>query len=118
MIQRRRFSKDYKEKLIMEVVSGQSSITQISQRENIHPQTIRNWKASIAQGSFENENETELLLRKRIAELEGALAEVALDNHILKKTEKYLKEMQRKEKLSGVTSPRSSTSSEAAKHSK
>lgn len=118
MIQRRKFTKDFQEKVVMELVSGQSTVAQISQREGIHPQTVRNWKAKIAEGSFETDNETELALRKRIAELEGALAESALDVHILKKTEKYLKEMQRKERLSGAISRQNSESSGAAKRSK
>ena len=90
----------------MELISGQSTVTQIAQREGINQQTIRNWKKEIATGEFESGNESELSLRKRIAELEGALAESALDNHILKKAQKYLKEYQRKEKLSGSISHR------------
>lgn len=118
MIQRRKFTKDFQEKVVMELVSGQSSVAQIAQREGIHPTTIRNWKAKITEGTFESDNESELALRKRIAELESALAESALDVHILKKTEKYLKEMQRKEKLSGAISLQNSASSGAAKRSK
>jgi transposase-like protein len=118
MIQRNKFSKDFREKIVLEIVSGQSSVAQISQREGISSQTIRNWKKSLDAGSFQNEHETELALRKRIAELEGALAESALTVHILKKTEQILKEMKRKERLSGSISPPSLESSVAAKRSK
>jgi hypothetical protein len=55
-------------------------------------------------------------LRKRIGELEGALADMALNNHILKKTEIYLKEIRQKEKLSGSISPTNSVLSGVAKH--
>lgn len=54
--------------------------------------------AKINSGSFKSENEIEIQLRKRIGELEGALAEMALNNHILKKTEIYLKEMRQKKR--------------------
>jgi len=108
MVKRNHFSKDYKEKLVLELVSGQSSVAQVAQREKINPQTLRNWMAKINSGSFKTENEIEIQLRKRIGELEGALAEMALNNHILKKTEIYMKEMRRKEKLSGSISPMNS----------
>lgn len=118
MIRRNRFSKDFREKIVMELVSGQSSVAQISQREGINPQTIRNWRKDTEGGSFQTDHEIEIALRKRIAELEGALAESAVSVHILKKTEHYLKEMKRKENSSGSISPMNSVSSAAAKHSK
>lgn len=118
MIHRKRFSKEAREKFVLELVSGQSSVAQIAQREGINPQTIRNWKRDLAGGTFETDHEVEIQLRKRIGELEGALAESALTVHILKKTEHYLKEMKRKEKLSASISPQSSVSSAAAKRSK
>jgi transposase-like protein len=118
MIQRKRFSKDFREKVVMELVSGQSTVAQIGQREGINPQSIRKWKKEIDGGAFQTEHEIELSLRKRIAELEGALAESALAVHILKKTEQYLREMKRKERLSGSISPPSSGSSAVAKRSR
>lgn len=118
MIKKNRFGKEFREKVVMELVTGQSTVAQIAQREGINPQTIRNWKKDIQSGSFQTDNEIEISLRKKIAELEGALAESALTVHILKKTEIYLKEMQRKERLSGSISPQNSGSSAAAKHSK
>ncbi|MBE7410590.1 MAG: hypothetical protein HS129_00775 [Leptospiraceae bacterium] len=44
-----------------------------------------------------------LLLRKRVADLEGALANLALDNHILK-SPKISARLEAKEKLSGSIS--------------
>jgi len=117
MIRRTNYGKDFREKIVMEIISGQSSVAQVAQRENVHPQTIRNWKKDIESGNFHSEHEVEISLRKRIAELEGALAESALNVHILKKTEHYLKEMRRKEKLSGSISPQNSAPSRAAKRS-
>ena len=110
MIKRNRFPKDFKEKVVMELISGQSSVAQVAQREGIHPQTLRNWKKEIGDRDFESSNESELALRKRIAELEGALAEASLDIYILKKAQKYLKEYQRQEKLSGSISRQNSES--------
>jgi transposase-like protein len=118
MIKRNQYGKDFREKIVMELISGQSSVAQISQREGISPQTIRNWRKEIEGGTFQTDHEIEIALRKRIAELEGALAESALNVHILKKTEQYLKEMKRKEKLSGSISPLGSGLSGAVKRSK
>lgn len=100
MIKRNLYSKEFKEKIVIELKSGQSSVAQISQREGINQQTLRNWKKSFEESGFNESNDTELALRKRIAELEGALAESTLENHILKKAQKYLHEYQRKEKSS------------------
>lgn len=110
MIKRTHHGKELREKIVLEIVSGQSTVAQIAQREGIHPQTIRNWRKDIESGTFQTDNEVEISLRKRIAELEGALAESALTVHILKKTEQYLKDMRRKEKLSGSISPKNSGS--------
>lgn len=117
MISKKRYPRAFREKIVMEIVAGQSSVAQAAQKEGIHPQTIRNWKKDIEGGNFQSEHEVEISLRKRIAELEGALAESALNVHILKKTEHYLKEMRRKEKLSGSISPQNSVSSRAVKRS-
>lgn len=114
MIRRNKYDKEFRERIVMEILSGQRSIAQIAQREQINPQTIRNWKKEIGTGSFEDNNQSELALRKRVAELEGALAELALDNHILKKAQKYLQDWTRKEKLSGSISHLNSESIEAA----
>jgi len=105
MVKRKRYTQEFKEQMVLELLSKQSTAAQIAQREGITPQTLNSWKKKITSGKFESENETELRLRKRIAELEGALAESALNVHILKKTEIYLKEMQRKERLSSAISP-------------
>ena len=118
MIKRNRFGKDFREKIVMELVAGQSTVAQIAQREGINPQTIRNWKKSIDNGSFQTDHEIEIALRKRIADLEGALAEAALNAHIQKKTELYLREMKRKEKLSGSISPLNLGLSAAVKRSR
>lgn len=104
MIKRNSYGKEFKEKIVMELLSGQSSVAQIAQREKISPRTIRNWENEIGAGSFEKDHQLEIALKKRVAELEGALADLALNNHILKKTQKYLQDWKRKEKLSGSIS--------------
>ncbi|MBE7439200.1 MAG: transposase [Spirochaetales bacterium] len=110
MVKRKHYGPEMREKLLLELVSGQKSVAQIAQREGIHPQTLRNWKKEAAAGNFEANHGQELALRRRIAELEGALADTALQNHILKKAQKYMKEYARKERLSRPISRRISGS--------
>lgn len=104
MITRKRYSREFKESVVMEMLSGQSSAAQISKREGVSAVSLSKWKDELASGQFKENNKDELALRKRISELEGAVADLALQNHILKKTEKYLIEYKRKEKLSGSIS--------------
>ncbi|MCZ8348182.1 MAG: transposase [Leptospiraceae bacterium] len=104
MITRKRYSREFKETLVMEIISGQSTAAKISKREGISVVTLSKWKQEISSGTFRDKNKEELSLRKRISELEGAVADLALQNHILKKTEKYLQEYKRKERLSGSIS--------------
>ncbi|MBE7412336.1 MAG: transposase [Leptospiraceae bacterium] len=106
MIRRNNYGKEFKEKIVMEILSGQSSVSQIAQREKVNPQTIRNWRNEIDTGKFEQNNQTEFALRKRVAELEGALANLALDNHILKKSPKISARLEAKRNYQEVSRTR------------
>ncbi len=117
MVKRRKHSEDFKKRMVLEIVSGQSSMIQISKRENISPSTLSKWRDEANSGRFRSENRTEIELRKRVKELEGALADIALENHILKKTEEITRELKRRESLSGAISHVSSGSKGAAKRS-
>ncbi|MBX7056997.1 MAG: transposase [Leptospirales bacterium] len=117
MIKRRNFSREFKKRIVLEVVSGLSPMTWIARREGIAAATISNWRDELNTGTFRSEHRTEIELRKRIKELEGALADIALENHILKKTEELSRELQRNGSWSGAISPLSSGSKKAAKRS-
>jgi transposase-like protein len=43
MIKRTRYPKEFRDGLIAEIKLGQSTIAQVSKRENISGQTLRNW---------------------------------------------------------------------------
>ena len=83
--------------------------------------TLRNWKEAFASDGFRDQNRIEIELRKKIGELESALAEFALENHILpaqlavKKAEKALREYRQKEKSLKIASLQSLVSSGAAR---
>ena len=115
MIKRSRYSKEQKERLALEIISGQTSMTEISKREAISITTLSKWRRQLEEDSLEDKNKVELDLRKRIAYLESALSDVMIENQILKKTEKFLRESRRKEKLSRITSAQNLESKEVVR---
>lgn len=117
MVKNRKYSDAFKKRLVLEVMSGQSSMVQIAKRENVSTVTLAKWRDEMNTGGFQSENRTEIELRRRIKELEGALADIALENHILKKTEEITRELKRKGNLSGAFSDLNSGSKKAVKRS-
>jgi transposase-like protein len=115
MIKKRNYSDGFRKRIVLEIMSGQTSMVQIAKRENISTVTLAKWRDEMNTGGFQSENKTEIELRKRIKELEGALADIALENHILKKTEEITRELKRKGNLSGAFSELSSGSKKVAK---
>ncbi|MBK8395936.1 MAG: transposase [Leptospiraceae bacterium] len=52
MIKRKNFSNEFKEKIVLEYTSGQSSAAQIAQREGITSQTVRDWGKAFNNKNF------------------------------------------------------------------
>lgn len=101
MVKRKIYSQEYKQKLVIEILSG-ASVASISRRESITPATLNRWKQEYLDGTdVDKVDKKELVeLRKKLADLSVLLAEVMLENEILKKTEKILQNQKRKELLS------------------
>jgi transposase-like protein len=81
MINRKRYSREFKESVVMEMLSGQSSAAQISKREGVSAVTLSKWKDQLASGQCKENNKYELALRKRISELEGNWNKSLLHSH-------------------------------------
>jgi len=105
MVKRKQYSEDYKQKLVMEIMAG-AKVSQIAQRENITAYTLTKWRDKINSGNFSDSHKTEIELRKRIKELESAVGDLALENHIIKKSRQLMAEQIRKERLLKRTSPK------------
>jgi transposase-like protein len=105
MVKRKKYSEDYKQKLVMEIMAG-AKVSQIAQRENITAYTLTKWRDKINSGNFSDSHKTEIELRKRIKELESAVGDLALENHIIKKSRQLMAEQIRKERLLKRTSPK------------
>jgi transposase-like protein len=106
MITRKRHDQEFKKKLAHELIMGISSAAEISKREGISAPTLYKWRDMFTTGDYKNDEQEIAELKKHIKELEGTVSDLALENHILKKTEKILKQMRKKEKLSGSISPK------------
>jgi hypothetical protein len=89
----------------MEIMAG-AKVSQIAQRENITAYTLTKWRDKINSGNFSDSHKTEIELRKRIKELESAVGDLALENHIIKKSRQLMAEQIRKERLLKRTSPK------------
>jgi len=97
------------------LLSGARTAGVISKQEGISATTLYKWRDKYCADDFtSNEMET-AELKNRIRELEETISELALENHILKKTEKLLKALKKKENLSGSISSQNSGSGQAVK---
>ena len=108
MITRKRYSKEFKKKIAHELLMGISTAAEISKREGITSTTLYKWRDMFSTDDYNSDEQEMSELKKRIKDLEETVSELALENHILKKTEKIIKQLRRKEKLSGSISPRNS----------
>ena len=114
MVKRKQYDQAYKESLVTEILGG-ASVAQISQREGIAAHTLYKWREKIASGDFSDAHRTEIELRKRIKELESALGDLALENHIIKKARQIMADELKKERWSKRISAGNSASSKVAK---
>lgn len=108
MIKRKRYSQEFKKKIAHELLMGTSTAAEISKREGITSTTLYKWRDIFSTGDYNSDEQEMSELKKRIKDLEETVSDLALENHILKKTEKILKQLRKKEKLSGSISPRNS----------
>lgn len=108
MITRKRYSQEFKKKVAHELLMGISTAAEISKREGITSTTLYKWRDIFSAGDYNTDEQEISELKKHIKDLEETVSDLALENHILKKTEKILKQLRKKEKSSGSISPRNS----------
>ncbi len=107
MISRRRYSREFKEKIGRELSLGQSTLAEVCKREGVSIPTLTKWRNQFGFGEdvIHSENKEINDLRKKISIYESALGEMALENHLLKKMHLFAGELKRKKDLSENTSP-------------
>jgi transposase-like protein len=87
------------------MILGSTPTAELSKREGISSTTLYKWRDKHSSEEYSSEEQEVAGLKRRIRELEETVSDLALENHILKKTEKILKQMKRQERLSGSISP-------------
>ena len=115
MIKRPRYGKDFRESVMTEISTGQSSVAQISKREHISGQTLRNWVNDASIGKNGSEQNEILALKRQNEQLALALGEMAFEIHILKKFQKFQEQKKKSANSSGALSPQKSAPTEAVK---
>jgi transposase-like protein len=106
MIKRQRHSEEFKKKIGLELASGLSSAGEISKREGISSTTLYKWRDQTQMVLTVTDNKDYIEQQKRIKELEEIVSDQAIQIHILKKTQKIMEQLKKKERLSGTISPR------------
>jgi transposase len=89
---RRRFTPQFKVRLVLDVLTGVQSQAEACRKHALSPNLLANWKAAFLERAhtvFQAET-PETAEQIRIAELERVLGRLTLENEILKKASKRL----------------------------
>jgi transposase-like protein len=90
--QRRSFPREFKAKLVLELLTGAASQAELCRKHNLKPQLIAHWKAAALERLpllFQDEGQTSQD-QLRIAELEQLVGRQAYELEILKKASRML----------------------------
>jgi len=85
MRNQRSFSPEFKQQVVVELLSGESRPAQICRRYNIQSSVLYHWKRQYSRGKFNNEPTEEAALRDRVEKLERLVGRLTLENEFLKK---------------------------------
>jgi transposase len=89
---RRRFTPEFKVRLVLDVLTGVQSQAEACRKHSLSPNLLANWKVAFLERAhtvFQAET-PETAEQARIAELERVLGRLTLENEILKKASKRL----------------------------
>jgi transposase-like protein len=115
MREQRRFSVAFRGQVVEELLSGTTSLAQLSRRHNVSGGLIVYWKKRYEEGKLGQQDlSTERGLRSRIEQLEGMVGRLALENDLLKRAVAYTAR-RRREHSSPITAKSLAASKEAAK---
>lgn len=93
---RREFTKDFKLSVLREIEAG-ASVAETARAHEVHPETIRLWKRNhrkYADRAFAGKGRA-YTDEAKIAQMERALGQLALENALLKKAIKFLEDWRR-----------------------
>lgn len=92
MAQRRRFTPEFKTRVVLELISGAKTPSEVCRQHNLKPQVVSRWKAEFldkAATVFQSE-EQRSAEQARIAELERMVGRLTLELEVTKKASAML----------------------------
>ncbi|MCA1553482.1 MAG: transposase [Chloroflexi bacterium] len=90
--QRRKFTAEFKAKVVLEVLSGRSSIAVIARRHQLQSKLIYQWRAEVLENLplLFTLHQANPASEARIAELERLIGQLTIENEVLKKASAWL----------------------------
>ena len=85
MRNQRSFSLEFKRRVVVELISGESRPAQLCRRYNSTSSVLYHWKKQYSRGKFNNESTEKGALKDRIEKLERLAGKLTLENELLKK---------------------------------
>jgi transposase-like protein len=94
---RRKFTPEYKAKLVLEMVSGQRSPAEIARKEGIKDALLYEWRAEFIRSApmifSDSAAKDDSKQADKIAELEQVIGRLTIENEALKKASRWLNGM-------------------------
>ncbi len=95
---RRKFSAEYKARLVLELLSGQRSAAEIARKEHIKDALLYEWRAQFLEraSTVFSEPAPSQEAEQKVAELERLIGQLTIENEVLKKASRWLQRMSRR----------------------
>ena len=95
MAKRRKFSADYKARLVLELISGERSAAEIARKEHLKDTLLYEWRAQLIQHAplVFSPPQADDELAQKVAELERLIGQLTVENELLKKASRWLSGM-------------------------
>ena len=92
MVRRRRFSAEFKARVVLELISGAKSQAQVCREHELNPNLVSRWKAEFLGRSPElfRSSERDETQQARVAELERMVGRLTLELEVAKKASALL----------------------------
>ena len=97
MKQRRKFTGEYKAKIVLEMLSGQRSVADISRKEGIKDTLLHEWRSEFVRNApslfIAPQAQAEQAQAEQVSELEQVIGRLTIENEALKKASRWLNGM-------------------------
>ena len=94
---RRKFTGEYKAKLVLEMLSGQRSVAEIARKEGIKDTLLHGWRTEFIRNAPQlfglSQVQAEQAQGQQVAELEQVIGRLTIENEALKKASRWLSGM-------------------------